>query len=144
MLSKARIIIISAIAAFIIMQLIPVNQTNPPVVQTAAMPEDVEAILRESCFDCHSNETKWPWYSRIAPGSFLITWDVKEGRKHLNFSDFSNMDSFDSSDVAEELIEVLEEGSMPVPQYLMLHPGASLSDSETETLLGWANSLFPG
>jgi len=140
-LSKSRIITLSVIAVFIVIQLIPVNQTNPPIVQSAEMPGDVESIMRESCFDCHSNETKWPWYSRIAPGSFLITYDVNEGRKHLNFSDFSGMDSFDSSDVADELIEVLEEGKMPVPQYLILHPSASLSDSETEILLNWAESL---
>ena len=114
MLSRARIIALSVIGVFIILQLIPVNQTNPAVVQSAEMPDEVASIMRESCFDCHSNETRWPWYSKIAPGSFLITRDVNEGRKHLNLSDFSNMDAYDSSDVADEIVEVLEEGRMPI------------------------------
>lgn len=142
-MGKARVVIISIIALFIIMQLIPVNQINPPVVQKAVLPTEVQSILQESCFDCHSNETEWPWYSRIAPGSFLITHDVVEGRKHLNFSDFSGMDAFDSSDVADEILEVLEEGSMPLPPYLILHPNASLSDSETQILMQWAETLHP-
>ncbi|MCF7807182.1 MAG: heme-binding domain-containing protein [Candidatus Marinimicrobia bacterium] len=142
-MSRARIVIISIIAVFIILQLIPVNQINPPVVQKAVLPTEVESILQESCFDCHSHETNWPWYSRIAPGSFLITHDVIEGRKHLNFSDFSNMDAFDSSDVADEILEVLEEGSMPLSPYLVLHPNASLSNSETQIIMEWAKSLRP-
>ena len=142
-MSKTRVIAIGVIVIFIVLQLIPINQTNPPIIQTAEMPDDVEAIMRESCFDCHSNETRWPWYSRIAPGSFLITYDVMEGREHLNFSEFAGMDAFDSSDVADEIIEVLENGEMPVAPYLILHPSASLSDSETEILINWAKTLHP-
>ncbi|MCF7823815.1 MAG: heme-binding domain-containing protein [Candidatus Marinimicrobia bacterium] len=136
-------VIIAVVGVILIMQLIPVNQINPPVVQRADLPAEVKTILVESCFDCHSNETKWPWYSRIAPGSFLITHDVIEGREHLNFSDFSNLNAFDSTDIAEEIIEVLDEGEMPILPYLLLHPDASLSDSETRVLKDWAKSLFP-
>jgi hypothetical protein len=72
----------------------------------------------------------------------LITRDVVEGRKHLNFSEFSDLDAFDSTDIADEILEVLEEGEMPILPYLLLHPGASLSDSQIETLTGWAETLY--
>lgn len=142
-MTKSKLAIIIVVAVGIILQLIPVNQTNPPIIQSAEMSGEVKEILVESCFDCHSNETEWPWYSRIAPGSFLITRDVIEGRKHLNFSEFSDMDAYDSSDVADEIIEMLEEGEMPLLPYLLLHPDASLSDSETQILIAWAESLYP-
>lgn len=141
-MTKTKLVLIVIVGLFIILQLIPLNQTNPPVIQDANAPSDIKAILKTSCYDCHSNETVWPWYSRIAPGSFLITRDVMEGRKHLNFSDFSEMDVFDSSDVADEMLEVLEEGEMPILPYLLLHPGASLSDSQTRALMDWAKTLY--
>jgi len=141
--TRSNLAIVVVVGVIIVLQLIPVNQTNPAVIQTAELPPEVQDILVESCFDCHSNETEWPWYSRIAPGSFLITRDVIQGRKRLNFSDFSNMDANDSSDVANEIVEMLEEGKMPLLPYLLLHPDASLSDSESATLIAWAESLYP-
>lgn len=142
-MTKTKIIMLVIVGIFVILQLIPVNQTNPLVVQDVNAPDDIKTLLKTSCYDCHSNESKWPWYSRIAPGSFLISHDVIEGRKHLNFSEFSNLDAFDSTDIADELIEVLEEGEMPILPYLLLHPNASLCDSETKALIGWANTLYP-
>lgn len=142
-MTRTKIILIVVVGLFIVLQLIPLNQTNPPVIQDASAPSDIKTILQTSCYDCHSNETAWPWYSRIAPGSFLITRDVVEGRKHLNFSEFSDLDAFDSTDIADEIIEVLDEGEMPILPYLLLHPGASLSDSQVEALQGWAESLYP-
>ncbi len=142
-MSKTKLVSIVVVGLFIVIQLIPINQSNPPVVQEVSAPSNIQEILETSCYDCHSNESVWPWYSRIAPGSFLITRDVVEGRKHLNFSDFSGMDAFDSSDVADEMIEVLEAGEMPLLPYLLLHPSASLSDSQTRALLDWAQTLYP-
>ncbi len=141
-MARSKIVLIVIVGLFIIMQLIPLNQTNPPVIQDIAAPSEIDVILKNSCYDCHSNETKWPWYSRIAPGSFLITRDVVEGRKHLNFSDFADLDAFDSTDIADEIIEVLEEGEMPILPYLLLHPGASLSDSQITALSEWAETLY--
>jgi len=142
-MSRVKIAFLVFAGILIIMQLIPLNQTNPPVVQNVAAPVLISEILKTSCYDCHSNETIWPWYSRIAPGSFLITRDVKMGRQHLNFSEFSDLDSFDSTDIADDLIEVLEAGDMPVIQYLLLHPSASLRDSESQALLQWVETLYP-
>lgn len=140
-MTRTRVILIAIVGLFIILQLIPLNQTNPPIIQDAAAPANIKLILKTSCYDCHSNETEWPWYSRIAPGSFLITHDVVEGRKHLNFSEFSELDGFDSTDIADEMLDVLEAGEMPILPYLLLHPDASLSDSQTEALIEWAKTL---
>ena len=142
-MSRTKIAILVIVGIFVIMQLIPLNQTNPAIIQDVAAPQEIADILKTSCYDCHSNETIWPWYSRIAPGSFLITRDVIKGREHLNFSDFSELTAFDSTDIADELIEVLEDGEMPMLPYLLLHPDASLSDSEMQTLLDWAEKLYP-
>ena len=142
-MSRTKLISIVVVGLFIVLQLIPVNQTNPPVIQNVTVPGEISNILKTSCYDCHSNETIWPWYSRIAPGSFLITRDVVEGRKHLNFSEFSDLDAFDSTDIADEIIEVMSEGEMPILPYLLLHPNASLSDSQTRAIMDWAETLYP-
>src|SRR5450759_484008 len=70
-------------------QLIPVDRTNPPVQKEMPAPPDVQAILRRSCYDCHSNETVWLWYSKVAPISWLVSRDVRQGRRELNFSDWT-------------------------------------------------------
>ncbi len=141
-MTRTKLVTSVIVGIFIILQLIPLNQSNPPIIQDANAPENVKNILLTSCYDCHSNETIWPWYSRIAPGSFLITHDVVEGREHLNFSEFADLNAFDSTDIADEILEVLEEGEMPIIPYLLLHPDASLSDSQTKVLVNWAKSLY--
>ena len=142
-MTRTKLVLLVLVGFFVILQLVPVNQTNPDVIQDVNAPADANEILRESCYDCHSNETVWPWYSRIAPGSFLITVDVTKGRKHLNLSEFVDLDAFDSTDIANEIIEVLDEDEMPLPPYLILHPNASLSESERSTLKDWAKTLYP-
>ena len=142
-MTRVKLVLIVLVALFLIIQLIPLNQTNPPVIQDVGAPGPVRDILVKSCYDCHSNETVWPWYSRIAPGSFLITRDIVQGRKHLNFSEFSGMSAFDSTDTADEIVEMLEDGKMPLPPYLLLHPAARLTESEIKTLITWAQTLYP-
>jgi len=148
MSKKKRLFWYSFFGVIILMQAYPVVQPevqidNPnDLLVNVEVSNDIAVMLKSSCYDCHSNETKWPWYSRIAPGSFLITRDVVEGRKHVNFSEFSGMNSFDSSDIADEILDVLEGGDMPLFPYLLLHPGTSLSDSQTETLMEWARTLY--
>ncbi len=142
-MARTKLILSIVVGIFVIIQLIPVNQTNPPIVRDAGAPEEVRDILLTSCYDCHSNESIWPWYSRIAPGSFLITRDVIEGRKHLNFSEFSDLNEYDSTKIAAEIIEVIKEEQMPILPYLLLHPKASLRDSEAKILINWAKTLYP-
>jgi hypothetical protein len=114
------------------LQLIPYgrNHTNPPVISepTWNSPE-TQMLAERACYDCHSNETKWPWYSNIAPVSWLVQRDVDEGRRALNFSDWGS-----SGEEGEELGEVIYRGSMPPSKYLITHPEARLSDAEKQAL----------
>ena len=124
--------------AAIFIQFITVDRTNPPVTGEIEAPEKVMAILRTSCYDCHSNETKWPWYSYIAPASWLIADDVQVGRGHMNFSEWSGYNTKQKNHKRKECGEEVEEGEMPLWFYIPLHPEATLSEEDTATLLSWS------
>jgi Haem-binding domain len=104
------------------------------------VPRDVLAVFERSCADCHSHETRWPWYSRVAPISWLSARDVNEGRRHLNFSMWSELDPYRRFKLLEEICEEVEEGEMPLAIYTLLHSGAKLSAAEVETLCAWTKS----
>jgi len=119
-------------------QFVPIDRTNPPEREPAIAPPDVHAILQRSCFDCHSNETRWPWYSRVAPASFLISRDVIEGRRELNLSIWSQYDARRKARKLREIAEQVETGKMPQWYYLLLHPRARLSESDRQLLIEWS------
>ena len=121
-------------------QFVPLDRTNPPVEQDIETPVDVKAVLRRACYDCHSNETVWPWYSRVAPASFLVVHDVDEGREHLNFSTWNRLTEAERTHALEEIREEVESGGMPLPVYLPLHPEARLSDEERALLDAWTRA----
>ncbi len=125
---------------FVAIQLVPYGRghDNPAVVQgpTWDSPE-TEALARRACFDCHSNETTWPWYSHVAPVSWLVQHDVEDGRKHLNFSRFDQPQKH-----AHEAGEEVEEGEMPMKIYLVTHPEARLTDAETAALVAGLNKTL--
>ena len=124
--------------AFAAIQFVPVERSNPPVEEEVPAPDDVRGILRRSCYDCHSNETAWPWYSRVAPLSWLVARDVEEGREHLNFSTWNRLDQGARAHALEEAWEEVDEGEMPLWFYLPLHPSANLSDDDRARLRAWA------
>lgn len=126
------IVLASGIVLLLLIQLIPYgsDHQNPPVVQEPSWdsPETRDMAVR-SCYDCHSNETIWPWYSNVAPMSWLVQRDVDRGREKLNFSDIQA-----GGDELDELSEVVLEGKMPLPIYLPAHPEARLSQEERDRL----------
>ena len=89
--------------------------------------------MQSSCLDCHSNSTAWPWYSRVAPVSWLVTWDVLQGRQALNFSTWGS--GTHSNEIGAEAIDAIQSGSMPPSQYLLLHRNAALSVQEKQQLI---------
>lgn len=129
----------AVLAVALAIQLVPVDRSNPPVQRTIDAPEDVERVLRRSCYDCHSNETDWPWYSRVAPASWLVADDVHEAREDMNFSEWPD-DPDDATDLIEEIGEQVESGAMPLDSYLWLHPEARMSDEERQLLIDWSLS----
>jgi hypothetical protein len=124
------------VAIFLAIQLIPVDRSNPPVVVELEAPVEVKSILQRSCYDCHSNEVNWPWYGYVAPVSWLVAYDVKEGREELNFSEWNRYSG--DPEMKEEIVEEVAEGEMPLPIYLAIHRGAAISETELATLKRWA------
>jgi len=119
-------------------QLVPVERTNPEVEWDVDAPREVARILRRSCYDCHSHETRWPWYSRVAPLSWWIVSHVREGRGDLNFSTWPALDLEAQELAFEDIAKQVSRGEMPLASYLILHPGARLSDDDRDALLRWA------
>lgn len=129
---------IGLVIVFVLVQFVPVARVNPPEKGDAPAPPEVQAILKRACYDCHSNETKWPWYSRVAPLSFFIARDVKEGRREVNFSVWGQYAARRKSRKLQEITEQLKKGEMPPWYYLPMHPEAKLSAAEKEWVLKWA------
>jgi len=130
------------VVAFGLLQFTNPPRTNPPVVNVFVAtnaPPEITALLHAACYDCHSYETKWPLYSRVAPASWLVVSDVNEGRKHLNFSVWPT----DSAVVAKKLDrinEVLDYREMPPKKYTLLHPEARLNDTQRQQLMDWSDA----
>jgi cytochrome c551/c552 len=132
---KKRLLIIGIIlvGVFVLIQLIPYghDHTNPAVISTPSWDSSqTQALAKRACYDCHSNETVWPWYSNIAPVSWLVLRDVQEGRQNLNFSDWNIYKG-----MASYAGVVIQRGSMPPAQYLLIHSDARLSDAEKQQLI---------
>jgi hypothetical protein len=132
-----RIIIVAAVAGLAVVcslaiQLIPFGRThtNPPVVAEPNWPDPaVRALAVRACFDCHSNETRWPWYADVAPMSWVLELDVLRGRREMNFSEWGGRERG-----ARELARIVAEGEMPPATYVLTHPGAQLSAAEKAQL----------
>lgn len=124
---------------FLLIQFITVERENPPVDDTLALsaPPEVMSILKNSCYDCHSNETVWPFYSSVAPVSWLVYRDVKFGREDLNFSEWNKLSEKDKKLKKEEIIEEISRDTMPIPIYLITHLSANLSDDDKLLLKNW-------
>jgi hypothetical protein len=120
------------------------DRTNPPadpaldLAQNTPVPKEVQAILRQACYDCHSHETVWPWYSRISPVSWMIAKDVTSGRRHLNFSLWGRYPQQRRERALEEIREQVSSGSMPLPKYAMMHAEARLDSAARKMIIGWA------
>jgi hypothetical protein len=119
---------------------IRIDRSNPAVYSDLDADPSVQSILRKSCYDCHSNETVWPWYSGLAPVSWLVGNDVKEGRRHLNFSEWSTLDERTRLHKKQEIGEEVKAGRMPPWYYLLMHSGSRLKPSEQDLITAWTSS----
>ena len=145
MLKKITLAIMSVL---VLLQFIPVdrpyedlNESNDFLVISRAS-EDIKNMVRHSCYDCHSNQTQYPWYAYLAPISFLISHDVKEGKEHLNFSEWGSYSQGKRAHKLEECTEEIEEGEMPLKIYLPLHPEANFSNEERKKLIDFFDNLI--
>ncbi len=124
----------------VVIQFVPVDRANPesdPALELRAG-APVMDIFQRSCYDCHSNKSSWPWYSYVAPVSWLVADHVDEGRKELNFSVWNTYTAKRQSKKLKEIVEELEEGEMPLTPYLITHSDAALSEAEIQLIKKWA------
>lgn len=135
-----QIVFVLLAIAFIGMQFIRPERTNPPVVAANVLvaPRNIEPILRRSCYDCHSSETRWPWYSHIAPFSWSLVQDVREGREEMSFSEWNTYSDSRRDHLLEEICEQVEKGEMPLKPYTIMHPRADLTIEDKRALCVWA------
>ncbi len=102
------------------------------------IPKDIEEIIKNSCYDCHSNTTNYPWYSHISPSSFLVVRDIKKGREDLNFSNWEELNKIEKAGAIDDIVGVIEEEEMPMQIYTVIHQNAKLTPSDRERLISWA------
>lgn len=130
-----------AILLLLILQLVPSPPAdNPPVEEELVTPPEVAGVLRQSCYDCHSSETEWPWYADVAPMKWLVRDHVAEARDEMNFSAWNRIDVDARPHKFEEIAEEVEEEHMPLRSYLILHRDARLTDADRKLLVGWATA----
>jgi len=134
---KLRFAALALVLVGIALQFVPVKDlgSNPPSRFKLDASPQVSAILTRACMDCHSNETRWPLYSRIAPGSWLLADDVHKGRNHLNFSEWGSVDEDERQDDLEAAWDQIESGKMPPLKYIYpFHMSAKLSEGDKALL----------
>ena len=134
-----RAILLSAAIAILIAQLVRPDRSNPAVQGDLSAPPVVKDALERSCYDCHSNQTRWPWYSAVAPLSWWIHHDIGEGRRRLNFSSWTDYTSDPGTEdqKLDEVARLIESRAMPPWYYLAIHPRARLTSGERVAITRW-------
>ncbi|MCB9230869.1 MAG: heme-binding domain-containing protein [Bacteroidia bacterium] len=136
-------IALGLVVALVLIQFIPVDRSVPEMVpaddymMVESPPQDVAVLIKEACYDCHSFETEYPWYSRVAPVSFWLQNHINGGRKHLNFSKWGSYEQKRKDHKKEECEEMVEAGEMPMASFTWAHPEARLSEADREKLVSW-------
>ena len=134
---RLKKVVIGVVVLGLVIQFIPTVRSNPEQRETPDAPPEVVTLLQRACYECHSNETTWPWYTKVAPFSWLAADDVSGGRKHLNFSEWSKYSAKKQAHKKEECWEEIESGEMPLWFYMPLHPEAKFTPEEMELLHAW-------
>jgi hypothetical protein len=146
-MNKKKIIIWSLLGILVLMQLYPVtrpevNLDNPDdLITNVDMPEKISSILESACYDCHSNETKYPWYTNIAPVKWLIYDHVIDARDELNFSEWKRLTKKDMVEKLDDISSEVIEGEMPLKFYPLMHPNAKLTKADRKVVSEWAERL---
>jgi hypothetical protein len=136
----------AALALLAALQLVGPERVNPATARSAhletqtAVPPAVAGLLRRACYDCHSDETRWPWYSRVAPASWLVVRDVARGRGQLNFSRWRDYHAYDRADLLDEACRLARRREMPMRAYVLAHAEARLTDADLAMLCAWTTN----
>ncbi|MBP1609244.1 MAG: heme-binding protein [Acidobacteria bacterium] len=135
-----RISLLILAAVMLLAQAFRIDKTNPPVQSDISTNSEAHALLRRACYNCHSSETVWPWYSNVAPVSWLLASDVQEGRGHVNFSEWGTYSSAVQSHKLAAIAEEVRGGEMPPWYYALLHAEARLGTAERTSIADWAET----
>jgi hypothetical protein len=117
------------------------GDTTNDISKTYPVPADVSAILTKACYDCHSNKTRYPWYAEIQPVSWWLADHIKDGKREINFNEFSSYRIAKQYKKLDECIEQVKKGEMPLSSYTLIHTDAKLTDAEKATFLNWCESI---
>ncbi|MCO6499955.1 MAG: heme-binding domain-containing protein [Vicingus serpentipes] len=140
-------ILYALVGIAIIIQFFRIDQTNPEFtikndfIEINQPPKEVTAILKSACYDCHSNESKYPWYANVSPISWWLKHHIDEGREELNFSEWGTFKAKRKDHKLEEIIELVEEGEMPLKEYTWTHAEAKLTEEQKSLLINWVKEI---
>ena len=142
-----KIVVVVLLVAFVGIQFIPTNRNHseevPPsdFMLVKNVPTEVKSILMISCYDCHSNNTHYPWYQKVQPVSWYLEGHIEDGKEELNFSDFGSYSDRMQKAKMRSIISQVEDGKMPLPSYTLLHPEAELTAAEKQLLVKWIEEM---
>jgi len=141
-----KIVVVGLFVGLIAIQFVRPAQTNPPIVveqtleATTQVPEEVQKIFARSCNDCHTNNTVYPWYAKIQPSGWFLANHIEDGRRHLNFSEWTTYETRRKHKKLDEICEQVQAGEMPLPSYLWIHGSAKLTEAEIKTVCDWTDA----
>ena len=133
------------VIVFAVLQLTNPARTNPAappqdsLTATNPPPPQITTMLQGACYDCHSDQTRWPWYAHVAPASWLLASDVRDGRRHVNFSEWPHFHPDRAARLWEDIRDELDYKDMPPAQYQWMHPAARLTEAQRQELIQWAD-----
>lgn len=146
--ARVKVVIVALIVFLVAIQIFQPRRTNPNVANAKSLkarvhvPDDVYTALVHSCGDCHTDQTQWPWYSQIAPFSWVITDDVNEGRRHMNFEDWeAQQDPKQANDRLVDICQEIKKGGMPPFSYRLIHRDLELKPQEITSICEWSQSF---
>ncbi|NMH24899.1 heme-binding domain-containing protein [Flavobacterium solisilvae] len=140
-------ILIALLVVLVVLQFFQIDKTNPAVdeskdfLKTQNTPEEIASIIKTSCYDCHSNESKYPWYSNVQPAGWFLKDHIDEGRRELNFSTFTDYEVKRQDHKLEECIEYIEKDEMPLGSYTLVHREAALTEAQKNILIDYFKSV---
>ncbi|MGY3053106.1 hypothetical protein ACVWYG_001303 [Pedobacter sp. UYEF25] len=146
-MKRIKIGLLALLIVVIAIQFIqPAPNKNGQVLETditkvVGIPKNVQGILKTSCYNCHSNNTEYPWYSKIQPGGWWLASHIKKGKEELNFSEFGSYSKRRQQSKLKSIINSIDDGTMPLPSYTLIHKNAILSNGDKMNLKKWASSM---
>jgi hypothetical protein len=147
MIKFLKIFLIILVLALVVLQFVPnkmpanASAGKDDLLSSSVLPSTISSILRTSCYDCHSNQTTYPWYSKVAPASWLLAQDVREGRDELNFSEWGSYSKRKQIGKLRKIKEEVTSGDMPLKNYLIIHRHAKLSPEQKNALAKWTEDI---